>query len=392
MRAVHWFRKGLRLHDNPALVEAVRQCGASSSPADACVYAVFVLDPWFVEEGGVGANRWRFLLESLADLHAQLEAAGSKLFVLQGRPEEVLPAFFAEQRVTLLTFEVDTEPYAVKRDSAIVELAAEAGIATEMRTSHTLFEPERLLARNQGKLPGSYATFCKLAGKSAVPPPVGSPLGGAAGASSSSSSSSASASAAAAASAAGEGKADEPPFPSAGVAEAWAAGKHGVPSLADLGVDPASEGAVAEAKFPGGEREALRRMRSYLARPAWIRAFEKPKTSPNTLEASTTVLSPYLKFGCLSPRLFYHELSTVYAAGNGQHTKPPVSLHGQLLWREFYYVHGHHLGEAYGRMQGNSLCRQIPWAKNDAHLAAWTEGRTGYVPLYTRRCRRWFAA
>ena len=147
MRAVHWFRKGLRLHDNPALVEAVRQCGASSSPADACVYAVFVLDPWFVEEGGVGANRWRFLLESLADLHAQLEAAGSKLFVLQGRPEEVLPAFFAEQRVTLLTFEVDTEPYAVKRDSAIVELAAEAGIATEMRTSHTLFEPERLLAR-----------------------------------------------------------------------------------------------------------------------------------------------------------------------------------------------------------------------------------------------------
>ena len=76
MRAVHWFRKGLRLHDNPALVEAVRQCGASSSPAESCVYAVFVLDPWFVEEGGVGANRWRFLLESLADLHAQLEAAG----------------------------------------------------------------------------------------------------------------------------------------------------------------------------------------------------------------------------------------------------------------------------------------------------------------------------
>jgi len=37
----------------------------------------------------------------------------------------------------------------------------------------------------------------------------------------------------------------------------------------------------------------------------------QPKTSPNSLEPSTTVLSPYLKLGCLSPRLFYHELRKV---------------------------------------------------------------------------------
>ena len=40
-------------------------------------------------------------------------------------------------------------------------------------------------------------------------------------------------------------------------------------------------------------------------------AFEKPNTSPNSLSPSTTVLSPYLKFGCLSPRLFFHGLQKV---------------------------------------------------------------------------------
>jgi len=43
----------------------------------------------------------------------------------------------------------------------------------------------------------------------------------------------------------------------------------------------------------------------------YICKFSKPDTSPNSLEPSTTVLSPYLKFGCLSPRLFYAKLHNV---------------------------------------------------------------------------------
>ena len=44
----------------------------------------------------------------------------------------------------------------------------------------------------------------------------------------------------------------------------------------------------------------------------WICSFEKPKTSPNSLEPSTTVLSPYLKFGCISARTMYHRIKDVY--------------------------------------------------------------------------------
>uniref|UniRef100_A0A6S9LDJ6 Cryptochrome/DNA photolyase FAD-binding domain-containing protein n=1 Tax=Heterosigma akashiwo TaxID=2829 RepID=A0A6S9LDJ6_HETAK len=120
-------------------------------------------------------------------------------------------------------------------------------------------------------------------------------------------------------------------------------------------------------------------MERCLNRRAWVAGFEKPKTSPNSLEPSTTVLSPYLKFGCLSPRLFYHRVQEIYDAFP-KHASPPVSLHGQLLWREFFYLCGYTVPN-FGKMEGNPICKQVPWAEGpeaEARLAAWAGARTGY--------------
>lgn len=48
---VHWFRKGLRLHDQPALRESLQ--GATT------LRCVFILDPWFAGSSNVGINKWR---------------------------------------------------------------------------------------------------------------------------------------------------------------------------------------------------------------------------------------------------------------------------------------------------------------------------------------------
>lgn len=56
-KALFWFRKGLRLHDNPALWAAIKDAKS--------LYAVFVLDPWFLKPERVGVNRLNFLLQSL---------------------------------------------------------------------------------------------------------------------------------------------------------------------------------------------------------------------------------------------------------------------------------------------------------------------------------------
>lgn len=86
-----WFRKGLRIHDNPALEHAAK--------GSTYLYPVFVIDPHYMEpdptafspgSGRAGVNRIRFLLESLANLDSSLRKLGSRLLVLKGEPGEVL--------------------------------------------------------------------------------------------------------------------------------------------------------------------------------------------------------------------------------------------------------------------------------------------------------------
>ena len=49
---------------------------------------------------------------------------------------------------------------------------------------------------------------------------------------------------------------------------------------------------------------------------------------------STTAPQPLHEIRCVSPRVFYHELVAVLEA-LGKHTKPPVSLMGQLCGENF---------------------------------------------------------
>lgn len=58
-------------------------------------------------------------------------------------------------------------------------------------------------------------------------------------------------------------------------------------------------------------------------------------------------------------------------------SKPPVSLHGQLIWREYNYLMGYTTPN-FDRMQGNPVARQIPWDDDPELLAAWKESRTGF--------------
>jgi len=134
--------------------------------------------------------------------------------------------------------------------------------------------------------------------------------------------------------------------------------------------------------FVGGENEALQRLDSFCARGNGraVREFSKPHTSPAAFNPpSTTTLSPYLKFGCISPRTVYAAIRK--AAGKSQKTKPPMSLLGQLYWREHFMLLGYAVGADFGHMRGNDICRQISWDESDEkarNLTAWEQGQTGY--------------
>lgn len=141
--------------------------------------------------------------------------------------------------------------------------------------------------------------------------------------------------------------------------------KYGVPTLEELGFD--TEGLLPPV-WQGGESEALGRLERHLERKAWVASFGRPKMTPQSLLPSQTGLSPYLRFGCLSTRLFYYQLTDLYK--KIKKTFPPLSLHGQLLWREFFYCAATK-NSNFDKMLGNPICVQIPWDKNPEALAKW---------------------
>lgn len=51
-------------------------------------------------------------------------------------------------------------------------------------------------------------------------------------------------------------------------------------------------------------------------------------------------------------------------------SQPPLSLHGQLLWRDFFYCASTN-NPNFDRMVGNPICVQIPWDKSPRALSKW---------------------
>ncbi|XP_066582661.1 cryptochrome-1 [Prorops nasuta] len=331
---VHWFRKGLRLHDNPSLREGL--AGAST------FRCVFVLDPWFAGSTNVGINKWRFLLQCLEDLDRSLRKLNSRLFVIRGQPADALPKLFKEWGTTNLTFEEDPEPFGRVRDHNISALCKELGISVVQNVSHTLYKLDEIIEKNGGKPPLTYHQFQNVV--ASMEPP-------------------------------------EPPVPTVTqtcIGDAYTPLKedhddhYGVPTLEELGFD--TEGLLPPV-WVGGESEALARLERHLERKAWVASFGRPKMTPQSLLPSQTGLSPYLRFGCLSTRLFYYQLTDLYK--KIKKAVPPLSLHGQLLWREFFYCAATK-NPNFDRMHGNPICVQIPWDKNVEALAKWANGQTGF--------------
>jgi len=187
-----------------------------------------------------------------------------------------------------------------------------------------------------------------------------------------------------------------------------------MPNIDEMGY--ADEHPLSELQFPGGETEALKRLAAVISdskRQQWVCEFEKPKTSSTNVKVkgenneddwttpSTTGLSPYLAQGSLSVRQMWHAVQEVYKqAPGGKHTKPPMSLHGQLLFREMFYVQGYCV-ENYHLAEGNAMCKDILWGggspgsngsvltteEGQAKLKAWQEGKTGYplIDAYMRQ-------
>ncbi|HTZ42216.1 MAG TPA: deoxyribodipyrimidine photo-lyase, partial [Jatrophihabitans sp.] len=108
MPSMMWFRRDLRLQDNPALVEAAE--------ADRSVLGVFVLDPALLRPAG--APRLAVLCRTLRALDEQL---GGNLVIRRGDPRTVLPRLCRETGAEAVYCARDFGPYGARRDEAVEE-------------------------------------------------------------------------------------------------------------------------------------------------------------------------------------------------------------------------------------------------------------------------------
>ncbi|KAI5709133.1 hypothetical protein M8J76_010944 [Diaphorina citri] len=159
--AVHWFRHGLRLHDNPALFEA---------SLNSVLYPVFIFDGETAGTMHIGYNRFRFLLECLADLDRQLKSHGGQLFIVQGSPISIFQKLKRELNFTKLCFEQDCEALWHKRDKKVKKWCAENNITVKEFVSHTLWDPEVVIQTNGNVPPLTYKMYLHTVSCIGLPP------------------------------------------------------------------------------------------------------------------------------------------------------------------------------------------------------------------------------
>jgi deoxyribodipyrimidine photo-lyase len=314
MTAIVWFRRDLRIHDNPALAAAL------SSASD--VIPVFCLDPRLLQGRHRSGPRTQFLLECLSDLDTSLRERGSRLILRIGDPAGELPAIAQQTGADAVYIAEDVGPFARRREERVRSALERAGVTLRSHPGlFTLDEPWAL--RTTAGQP--YTTFTpyhrawlNAPRRAVIPSPSELPA----------------------------------PGPSLRSDE--------LPSLHELGLEQ-------EVSHPlqGGERAARQMLARFLS--ARVHDYERLRDLPG--EEGTSRLSPYVHFGCVSPRHIEHRL------GRGTGAE---AFRRQLCWRDFYaQVLIHHPGNSRSEYQQRFRGR-LRWSRSRQNFAAWREGRTGF--------------
>ena len=315
-----WFRADLRLDDHPALHAALAGGGA--------VIPVFILDD---EAAGSwapgGAARW-WLHHSLAALDAHLRARGSQLLLRRGRAETILAELACQTGARAVQASRATAPWARRQESRVQAALQAAGTALHLHDGTLLHDPATLRTGAGGPYV-VYTPFSRAARQALIP---GDPL----------------------------------PAPAKISSPALHGTALGALKLLPTRPDWASG---LRAAWTPGAAGALQRLTDFLdaALDRYAGARDRPDID------GTSMLSPHLAWGEISPRRIWHALAC-QPAGQGAE-----KFAAELLWREF----SHHLLWHSPHMPNQPLrphFARLGWRDDPASRAAWQRGCTG-IPI-----------
>lgn len=325
------FRRDFRLKDNTTLLRAIKWCQSK----EVAILPIFIFNdqqisskhnPYFSN------NQVQFLIQSLSDLQSQIAELGGNLYLLETKTTDidVLEHLITLADIRAIAFNKDITPFALQRDSKIVNWCQDKGIETLSNEDYTLFPIDRVKNKS-GKAYEVYTPFYRNAVKLQVQSPVALPTN---------------------------------------LIRFETQVK--MPKNVDMSKYYQANPNV---EITGGRREVmiiLERIRS-----GNFRLYEKQRDYPS--HDSTTRLSAYNKFGCASIR-------EVYDVSKNAMGRNSVLVQ-QLLWREYYYNIAYHFPEVLRGQIGklpNTFIRgkyekaESKWNASEDDFLKWTRGETGF--------------
>lgn len=277
-----WFRRDLRLDDNPALLAA----GADGSE----VVPVFVIDPTF---GAAGVNRLAYLHDVLSSLDESIRSvSGVGLVIRHGDPTAIIPALAEEVGASSVVVSRDYSPYGRARDAAVAEALQGSERSLRGIGSPYAVPPGTVLKGDETPY-AVFTPFSKVWRRTGWDSPAPTP-------------------------------ADDVRWVGAGSAGIAAEPMFTRPAP---GIDLP----------PAGERAALERWKRFVEGPdaadrsarSGAEAYDDLRDRPAL--TGTSQLSPDLKWGTIHPRTLLAELD---ASGDGDRGHTVFS--SELAWRDFY--------------------------------------------------------
>jgi deoxyribodipyrimidine photo-lyase len=315
-----WFRRDLRLHDNPALLEAVRA-------SDGDVAALFVIDHVFVAPSGPA--RTRYLHQTLDALNDSIDGA---LIVRRGEPSEELARLARELDVRQVFATGDFGPRGRHRDEHVRNELARLGLSVNYVDSPYVVAP--------GIITTKTGTPCRVFGAfqrgwhehattGTLPAPSGVRWRRARSVS--------------------LGELDE------------GSGQRRPSFFPDVADD------LPPHLAPAGEQAGLRLLKGF---DDLVDDYEEARNLPG--RDATSRLSPFLRYGALHPR---QVLSALDGTSTGRAT-----FRSEVCWREFYAdVMYRQPNSAWQSLQ--PAMRQLRWdtgALAEERFALWANGQTGF--------------
>ena len=319
-----WFRRDLRLDDNPALQAAMTASGGS-------IICLYILE--YLEGGRAsgGASNW-WLDKSLRSLSASLTAIGGKLILRRGPADSVLKNLIEETGAKSVFWNRRYDLTGREADTNIKTHLKDAGIEVESFNGSVLTEPwtQRTGSGGYYKV---YTPYWRAVQANYECP-------------------------------------DHLPAPSE-------IASIDIPSddLDDWYLHPTNPdwSAGFDVFWEPGEAGAKNRLSAFLSGP--VSDYDVHRNRPD-LESGTSGLSPHLAFGEIGPAQIWRATRSKVDAGEIDEHGARVFL-SEVAWRDFSYVLLYHNPEL-ATQNYKPEFDHLPWRDVSDDLEAWQRGQTGY--------------